>query len=549
MTLLDFLLRTSRHSVALSVLAGVVSGVSGVALIALIQAGLGRGGPAPGPLAWAFAGLCLLAAATRTIAQAAMIRLAQGSVSALAIRLCEAVLALPLRRFETIDPAGLLAVLTEDVVIVANALIGIPMLCINGPIVIVCMAYIGWLSPTVLLCGLGLALPAIAASQAIVAGRGLRRLRAARRGQDALVGHFRALIDGFRELKQHDARRAAFLAEALRPTAAAVRDNTIAGLSTFAAAGSFGQLSYFGFLGFLLFVLPAVHDPGRAALGGAALAVLYLMSPLDVLLTCLPMLGRAQVSLRKIEQSIPLPTDLESAMTAPAAGAGPDTFESLRLEGVTYAYGGEPGEDGFVLGPIDLELRPGELVFLVGGNGSGKTTLVKLLAGLYEPDAGTILLDGRPVDPADRGPYRRLFSVVFADGHLFPTLLGLDPHGLDGRASELLSRLGLGGKVKVQDGTFSTTDLSIGQRRRLALAGALLEDRPICIFDEWAAHQDPHSKAAFYRELVPDLKDRGKALLVISHDEGYFSAADRVVSLRDGLIREEVPELTGDACL
>jgi len=539
MSLLGFLLKNSRRAVILSVLAGVVSGVSGVGLIALIQARLGGESPSPRSLAWAFAGLCVLAAGTRAIAQAAMIRLAQRSVSALAVRLCEEVLALPLARFEAIDPGGLLAVLTEDIVIVAEALIGIPLLCINGPIVVVCMAYIGWLSPTVLACGVVLAIPAIVGSQVAIAGRGIRRLRAARRGQDVLVGHFRGLIEGFRELKQHRGRREAFAAEALRPTAEAVRADTAAGLSTFAAAGAFGQLSYFGFLGFLLFVLPAFADPGRQALGGSVLAVLFLMAPLDLVLSCLPMIARARASLGKIEAAIPPPEARDRAALGPIARL-PAAFESLRLEGVTYAYGREPGEDGFVLGPIDLELRPGEVVFLVGGNGSGKTTLVKLLAGLYPPDAGEILLDGRPVGAGGVEAYRQLSTVVFADGHLFPTLLGLDPAGLDDRAGDLLARLGLDGLVTVAGGTFSRTDLSQGQRRRLALAAALLEDRPVYVFDEWAAHQDPHFKAAFYREILPELRGRGKAILVISHDEDYFAAGDRLVTLQHGTVREEV---------
>ena len=491
MSLLGFLLRNSWRAVALSVLAGVAGGLGGVALIALIQAQLGGTHPSPSRLAWAFGALVVLAAGMRALAQAAMIHLAQKSVSALAIRLCEDLLALPLRRFEAIDPAGLLAVLTEDVLIVADALIGIPLLCINVPIVVACSLYIGWLSPAVLGCGLLLAVPAIVGSQAFVAGRGIRRLRAARKGQDALVGHFRGLIEGFRELKQHKARREAFLDESLRPTAAAVREDTAAGLAAFAAAGSFGQFAYFGFLGFVLFVLPAFHDPGRPALGGATLAVLFLMAPLDLVLSCLPMIARARASLGKIQSALPDPSAREIE-TVPEA---PTTVRSLRLDGVTYAYDARGGDEPFVLGPIDLELRPGEVTFLVGGNGGGKTTLVKLLAGLYAPASGSILVDDRPVEPGGFEAYRQLFTVLFADGHLFPALLGLDREGLDARAAGLLVRLGLDDKLEVRGGVFSRTDLSVGQRRRLALLAALLEDRPVYIFDEWAAHPGPATSA------------------------------------------------------
>ncbi len=542
MSLLGFLLRHSWKAASLSVLAGVAGGLGGVVLIALIQTRLSAGSNAsPASLAWAFGALVALAAGMRALAQAAMIRLAQRSVSTLAIRLCESLLALPLRRFEAIDPGGLLAVLTEDVLIVAEALIGIPLLCINVPIVVACVLYLGWLSPAVLACGIVLAVPAIVGSQAFVAGRGIRRLRAARAGQDALVGQFRSLIEGFRELKQHRARRSAFLDEALKPTAAAVREDTAAGLSAFAAAGSFGQFAYFGFLGFILFVLPAFHDPGREALGGATLAVLFLMAPLDLVLSCLPMIARARASLGKIHAALPSAANLVEDESPTAGLVPPATVDSVALDGVTFAYDALAGDEPFVLGPIDLELRSGEVTFLVGGNGGGKTTLVKLLAGLYTPGSGTIRRDGREVDPVDAEAYRQLFTVLFADGHLFPSLLGLEGKGLDARASSWLERLGLADKLTVEGGKFSTTNLSVGQRRRLALVAALLEDRPVCVFDEWAAHQDPHFRALFYCELLPELKARGKAVLVISHDEGYFGIGSRVLKLQDGLICEASP--------
>jgi putative ATP-binding cassette transporter len=148
------------------------------------------------------------------VAQASMIRLGHGAVTRLVLLLCRKILALPLAQFEQSDPAGLLAVLTQDVAIVAGALVGIPLVCINLPILVACLAYAGWLSPSILACGAGFAALAIAAYFALAA-RGVHQLRAARAGQDVLVGQFRALIDGFRELKQHGKRREAFLTQAL----------------------------------------------------------------------------------------------------------------------------------------------------------------------------------------------------------------------------------------------------------------------------------------------------------------------------------------------
>jgi putative ATP-binding cassette transporter len=534
MGLLAFLLRASRGTVVLSVLAGLAGGVASVGLVALIHAVLGRGGGELRGLALAFLALSLVSALSRFAAQAAMVRLAQGTVSRLCVALCRQLLAVPLRTFEGLDPAGLLAVLTEDIVIVANALVGIPLLAINLPIVAVCLLYVGWLSPRLLGAGVVFATLAIVVYQA-TAARGMRRLALARAGQDALVAHFRSLIAGFRELKQHEGRREAFLAEELPTAADRVRAQTVAGLTFFALAGSWGQTAFFGFIGLLLFAFAGTPDSGQSVLAGVVLVVLYLMTPLDVILTWLPLLGRAGVSLRRIEA---LGLSLAEAASADLAGpmqATPPFRSEISLEGATFAYEGED----FVLGPIDLTLRSEEIVFLAGGNGSGKTTLVKLITGLYTPDEGTIRVDGRPVTPETLEAYRRLFSVVFVDGHVFPTLGGLDRPGLDDEAAALLGRLGLAGRVRVKAGAFSTLDISQGQKKRLALAAAWLEDRPIVVLDEWAANQDREFKRLFYHELLPEWRRRGKTLVVITHDEVEFPAADRVLRLDAGRLRDE----------
>lgn len=542
MKLFRFLLRSSQRIVALSVCAGVIGGACGVALIALIQQEMGRESPRVAALGWAFAALCLVAALARAGAQVAMVSLGQGAVTKLCLHLCRRILALPLERFEDSNPDGLLAVLTEDIVIVANALVGIPQLCVNAPILVACLVYAGWLSPTVFACGTVFAALAITAYLAFSA-KGVDHLRSARVGQDVLVGHFRTLIEGFRELKQNHRRRVAFLADGLEPSAGAVRDRTIAGLTRFAWAEGFSQLAFFGFIGFLLFVLPGIILISKAALAGTVLVVLYIMSPLDVIITWLPVLGRARASMLKIEALIPALETIGSDDGATAPTTSARFGESLQLEGVTYAYPFEPDGGRFALGPLDLTLRQGEIVFVVGGNGSGKTTLVKLLAGLYEHGEGAVLVDGRVIGPDDREAYRQNFSVVFADGFLFEHLFGVDGPERDDLADAWLERLGLNRQVAIKGGRFSTVELSQGQRRRLALLTALLEDRPICIFDEWAANQDPDFRKVFYLELLPELKARGKTLLIISHDEEYYDAADRIIRLRDGLISEEIPAL------
>jgi putative ATP-binding cassette transporter len=537
MNLVRLLLRSSTRTVVLAVAAGLAGGAGGVGLVALIQVALGHDGPQPGRLVWGFAGLCLAVLLTRAASQALLIRLAQDSVCHLYVHLSREILGVPLREFEKLGAHRLLAVLTEDVPAIAGALVGVPIICVNAAILLCCLLYLGWLSPLLLLGVLGFLLVGVFTYQLPV-GKALGQLHLARGEHDALVQHFRGLTEGFKELKMHSGRREEFLRRFLGRTAAGLRDRNTAGLTLYAAAGTWGQLLFFICIGLLLFALRTPEHAARAVVSGYVLTVLYAVAPVETIMTWLPILGRARVALRAVEE-----LDLRLATRACELGneaAGPSPvppFERLELAGLRYAYRGGAG-DGFVLGPVDLTLRRGELLFVAGGNGSGKTTLAKLLVGLYTPASGEIRLNGRAVGDRDRAQYRQLFSVLFSPGHLFEHLLGTGVVQPDGRARDYLNRLELGHKVRIEGGKFSTTDLSQGQRKRLALLAAYLEDRPVYVLDEWAADQDPRFKEVFYTRLLPELKARGKAVLVISHDDRYFHLADRVVKLDSGTLEE-----------
>jgi putative ATP-binding cassette transporter len=539
MNLMRFLLRSSRRTVILSAIVGAAGGVVGVALIALIQRELARTGSRSETLVWAFFALCLASAATRAIAQIAMVKVGQAAIATLSLHLVRRILALPLRAFEAIDSAAVLSALTEDVTLIANAMVGLPHLCINVPIVIACLVYTGWLAPRSMACGVIFAALATGI-YVILSARGMKALGRARERQALLVDHCRTLIGGFRELKVHRGRREAYLALSLEPTMESARKDMVGGMAHFAVAEGWGQLAYFGFIGLLLFVAPFVEPISRPTLVSAVLIVLYLMTPLDIILTWVPVLGRAQVSLRRVEALFP---SLEGHGDDGGGRGVPVKHlalaESIQLEGVSFSYGDAGDDFGFVLRPIDLTLRPGELVILAGGNGSGKTTLVKLLVGLYRPDSGEVWIDGRRLGDIDREAYRQLFSIVFADGHIFRDFLGVGSDGIAQLAHNGLEQMGLAQVVSVRERAFSTLDLSQGQRRRLALLGAILENRPVCIFDEWAANQDASFKQIFYYKLLPELRAAGKALLVISHDEQFFDIADRVIRLQDGRVLED----------
>jgi putative ATP-binding cassette transporter len=547
MNLVCYLLRSSRGTVILSAIAGVVGAVAGIALIALIQGELAGQPSAHFLRAWAFAGICLVAAGARVVGQVGMAELGQRTAADLGVHIVRRTLELPLREFESINSSALLAVLTEDIVLIANAMVGVAHLCTSFPIVIACLIYIGWLSPPILVYGVGFATPAIAV-HVILSSRGVAQLRRAREWQDALVGHFRTLIGGFRELKLHRGRRASYLADSVEPTMVFVRRAMVRGLNRFVVAEGWSQMAFFGFIGALLFAIPHLEPIGRPALVSTVLVALYLMAPLDTILTWMPIMGRARASIAKVQSVVPGLEPPPGARQGRTTTMTPQKLhDSVSLDAATFAYRDSGDDACFSLGPVDLTLRRGEIVILGGGNGSGKTTLVKLISGLYAPQSGLLRLDGRVLGTGDREAYRELVSAVFADGHLFGDFRGLGGEELERRAQDGLNELGLSGLVSVQGSSFSTTDLSQGQRGRLALLGALLEDRPILIFDEWAANQDFTFKSFFYHSLLPDLKAQGKAILVISHDERYFDVADRVLQLQDGRLSEASPVGCGGA--
>jgi putative ATP-binding cassette transporter len=158
---------------------------------------------------------------------------------------------------------------------------------------------------------------------------------------------------------------------------------------------------------------------------------------------------------------------------------------------------------------------------------------MKTLTGLYLPQAGTISLDRTLVTPETAAWYRSHFSTVFTDYHLFDRLYGLQ-HVPPEEVNALLRLMQIDHKTSYTEGRFTTQDLSGGQRKRLALIVALLEDRPILVLDEWAADQDPPFRRFFYEQVLKDLKARGKTIIAVTHDDKYFNVADHVVKMEYG---------------
>ena len=292
----------------------------------------------------------------------------------------------------------------------------------------------------------------------------------------------------------------------------------------------FSNAFLYALVGAVIFVLPLFFQGYTDVIYKITAAAIFCVGPVTAITAAAPLYAKADLGLGHVAR-------LEARLNQGALDQGKPIirsrfagFSTLSCAGLTFSYGDDNGETGFTSGPFDLDLHRGETVFLVGGNGSGKSTAMKLISGLYAADSGTITVDGTVIGTAERQDYRELFCAIFTDFHLFDALYGQDL--VDPLAVErLLARMELQDKVRFVDGRFSTTSLSTGQRKRLALIVALLEDRDIYIFDEWAADQDGHFRDIFYTQLLPELKARGKTVLAVTHDDRYWSHCDRRLSM------------------
>jgi len=534
MNAIFYLLRASWRDTVLASLAGGISGAASIALMAMIRRTLEDPAGSNVTAMILFASFCVVVLVTRIASQVLVSRLTQRSLLKLQMNLCRRILDAPIKRIEEIGSARLLTVLTGDVNTVAHAMSLLPGMGVDFVILLSGAIYLGTLS-------LNLMLAAVFFCVFGVVGYWLsaqwadKYIERARREQDLLQQRIQELIEGVKELKLHTQRRQEFVEDVLLQSATKMRHSQFIGECLQNAAISWGRLAFFIAIGLLLFVWPKFMQEDTPTLVGYVLTILYLMSPLDQLVGAMPTMNWAAESLRQIKT---LDFSLDQKEPTPDVPRPMESWGHIELVGVTHAYRGHGRPRGFLLGPLNLTITAGETVFVIGGNGSGKTTLAKLLTGLYVPESGEVRLDGQPMTNNSRDSYRQLFSVVFDDAMVFDRLLGLDPENLDIRAQEYLRSLELDHVVSITNGLFSTRSLSRGQRKRLALLTAYLEDRPIYLFDEWAADQDPTFRKVFYLRLLPELKRRGKTVVAITHDDRFFDCADRIVKLEDGKIVE-----------
>lgn len=533
MELLRVVYRQYRWPFILVIALSLLSAALGIGLIAFINKELIVALNSSLLILPEFLGLLLLLMAVTLASQLALTVLGHHFVYRLRGEFIKRILDTQVERIEQIGSAQLLAGLTSDVRAITIAFVRLPELIQGIILTIGSAAYLAWLSPQMLF------VTAVWVAITIIGGwllvsKVYRHMAKLRDIEDNLYTDFQTIIEGRKELALNRQRAQLIYETVYQEDARNYRHHIVRADTFHLSAVNWSNIMMLGAIGLVFFMANSLGWANTAVAATYSLTLLFLRTPLLSAVGALPTLLTAQVAFDKLN-TFQL-TEYHPDFIVPQAASN---WKTLELRNLVFHY----GEQGFEVGPINMTLKRGELVFLIGGNGSGKSTLAMLLTGLYRPVSGQILLDGEEIDGANREKYRSLFSAVFTDVHLFDRLIDNQGQAADpAKVQAWLARLQMQDKVKLEGNKVLNLKLSKGQSKRLALLLATAEQRDILLLDEWAADQDPHFRRIFYRELLPWLQEMGKTVFAISHDDHYFLHADRLLEMREG----KLSELTGE---
>lgn len=349
--------------------------------------------------------------------------------------------------------------------------------------------------------------------------------------QNVFFKYINDLVAGFKELSISRKKRDQFQAD-MEDSMKQYRDKRTQGDVSFAGVFVAGELIFVFVMGAVAFLFPLMFEDNFSFVRDYIFVFIYMAGPLNLIFAAIPEFMSVRISWKRIQEMNNSLSEIAIQDKGVAVDVNKQKDLKLELRDVEYEYKNNNG-NLFSVGPFNYTFQSGEIVYITGGNGSGKSTMAKLLSGLYKPDKGAVLLNNEPIDSRELGEY---FTTVFSDFYLFDRLYGTRYEEKKDEIDHYLKLLKLEGKINFSDGSVNSSELSTGQRKRLAMLISYLEDRPICLFDEWAADQDPEFRKFFYHNLLPELKARGKCIIAITHDDMYFSLADKIIKLDFGQI-------------
>lgn len=553
MRLFNILIDEAPLKVVLSLLLGILTGIGYALLIPLVMSSLETSGDFPAlnqGNVWffsfevshsRFAALfflsCIVIIVARTYSQLLLSWVAIDASSQLRRKYYDTILRAPLEKLEKVGSPRLIASITTDVKTVIQGAQHLPDLLISAVTALGMLLFLMYLN-TNLFWFVCKAIVFGAITFQIPLLLGSRFFGRARHKIDVLHEGIRGNIQGVKELKLCAEKRHDYMNEVLLRAENDVLKASKRGMTILRSAMNYGDMISFFVIGFSAFVFVNRHSVSPEELTGAIMVLLYISAPISVLLGAIPDIVSANVSLTTVDKLFSDMPHEKIAQTVHELAP----WQTLHLRQVSYRYEVDGERGGFAVGPINFEIHRGETTFIVGGNGSGKSTVGKIITAHYFVEAGTLSLGQQVIDSEWITTYRNQLSLISSDFYLFDRLFGAAKHADEARIQKYLKWMQLDHKLTLTNGRISTLSLSDGQRKRLALVVALLEDKSIYLFDEWAADQDPEFKKAFYHDVLPYLKSRNKAVVVISHDDRYFDVADRIYVLESGVAREiEVP--------
>ncbi|HEE9627399.1 TPA: multidrug ABC transporter permease/ATP-binding protein [Campylobacter coli] len=442
-------------------------------------------------------------------------------------RVVKQILDTPLLKVAKVGKARILASLGSDVRNISFGLLRLPDFLQSSILILCTSVYLCYLSPQIFtLCAIWIIV--VFTINNFLMMKVYAYFRKARENDDALQNNYQNILDGHKELLINRYRAKLYYEDEFESNARSKKKNSTLGNLFNNLSSNFTNVALLALVGVEFYLALEFKWASVAEATTIALSILFLRTPLVSMIGSFPTLLLAKIALDKIAK-----LELDDYKEHFEKTNFIKDWRQISFKNTSFSY-----DDNFHLNPVNLDLKKGELIFLIGKNGSGKSTFCMLLTGLFKPSEGEIFVDDMKIDDDNLDVYRSLVSAVFSDFHLFTKTLAKEKFADEEKIASWLKFLELKGKTRVEDHELVLTKLSTGQKKRLAMLIALLEERDILVLDEWAADQDPVFRRFFYKKLLPLLKEQGKTIFAITHDDAYFDSADRIFLAEGGNISE-----------
>jgi len=497
-----------------------LSGIANGAVLALINSGAAAA--ASDDLSFRLLLMFLTAIAiyifTKKVSLNRGVVVVEGMVKRLRVRVCDKIRKSELPFIETLGRGHLYTIVSQDTNQISQSAFVIVHAAQGAVMVAFALIYIAWISVLsffIIVTSVGVAL-LFYYNHRISMLEELARLSVKEAEFLDSLGH---MIDGFKEAKLNRKKNDSLFAS-FSDVADMAEELKVSMGKKVTTDVMFSHVFFCLLIGAIVFLLPRYVPTFNVVVLEMTAAVLFIIAPLEMVVNSMPVLARSNVAINNL-YSLENRLDKHLEYFQEAAGFRPPVFkEAISLQSAVFSYHDSDNVPAFTVGPVNLQIERGKILFITGGNGSGKTTLLKTLTGLYPLTNGIIRLDRQVLTPRTISAYRELFSAIFSDFHLFDRFYGLEEVDVK-KVEEWIEEMELNGKTAFKGGKFTNLNLSTGQKKRLALIIALLEDREIYVFDEWAADQDVHFRERFYHEILQELKKKGKTVIAVTHDDRY----------------------------